>query len=272
MKRIFLFVSFCASLWPFISGAALSDATLAALTFDQKLGSQIPTPLAFRDENGGVVQLGSYFNKKPVLLVLGYYQCPMLCGLVLNGMTESMQDLRWSVGKEYEVINISIDPSETAGLASAKKRACLKRYGRDQAVAGWHFLTGDESSIKQVAAAVGFQYAYDAESKQYAHPSGFVVLTPDGHISKYFLGVTFSARDLQASLAAASNRSVGSRIQDLVLLCFHYRPITSKYGAAIMLTVRTLGIATVFSLGFLMVKMSNPNGANHAPSPDTKRR
>ncbi len=256
MKWISFFVSLCAFLWAFLSTSApLSDDSLAAITFEQKLGEQIPSQLTFRDENGQPVQLGTYFGKKPVILLLGYYECPMLCGLVLNGMTESMQDLRWTIGKEFEVVNISIEPRETAALASAKKRTYLKRYGRPEAAAGWHFLTGDEASIKEIAHDIGFQYAYDEVSKQYAHPSGFVVLTPDGRISKYFLGVTFSARDLQGALATASSRSIGSRIQEFVLLCFHYRPITSKYGSAIMLSVRTLAIGTVLGLGFLIVKM-----------------
>jgi protein SCO1/2 len=141
-------------------------------------------------------------------------------------------------------------------LASAKKRSCLKRYGREQATSGWHFLTGSEPGIKQVADAVGFQYAYDQVSKQYAHPSGFVVLTPDGTISKYFFGVTFSARELHGALETAGSRSIGLRIQQFVLLCFHYRPITSKYGGVIMFSVRALGILTVAALSLTIFKMS----------------
>ena len=255
-----LFVLLCASLWLFISEnpvfsqTNISDDTLAKISFIQNLNAQIPTDLSFRDETGQIVQLKNYFGKKPVVLVLGYYECPMLCTLVLNGLVESMQDLRWSIGKEYEVVNISIDPNEKPALAAAKKRTYLKRYGRDGAANGWHFLTGDAPAIEKISQTVGFQYAYDVTSKQYAHPSGFVVLTPDGRVSKYFFGVTFSARELYAGLQAASTRSIGSRIQELVLLCFHYRPITSKYGAAIMFSVRGLAIATMAGLAFLVFK------------------
>jgi len=242
--------------WPYVafSQTNLSDEALAKITFAQNLNSQLPTDVTFRDEAGQLVELKNYFNKRPVVLVLGYYQCPMLCNLVLNGMVESMQDLRWTIGKEYEVIDISIDPTEKPALAAAKKRNYLKRYGRDEGAAGWHFLTGDAPPIQKVAQAVGFQYSYDAVSKQYAHPSGFVVLTPDGKISKYFFGVTFSARELHRALEAASTRSIGSRIQELVLLCFHYRPITSKYGAAIIFSVRALAIMTIVGLGLLISK------------------
>jgi len=244
----------------------LSDDALAKITFIQNLNAQIPTQLTFRDETGQSVQLANYFGKKPVVMVLGYYECPMLCNLVLNGMIESMQDLRWTIGNQFDVVNISIDPRETPSLASAKKRACLKRYGRDQAAAGWHFLTGNRPAINEIARAVGFQYAYDEVAKQYAHPSGFVVLTPDGKISRYFFGVTFSARELHAALEAASSRSIGSRIQDFVLLCFHYRPITSKYGAAIMLAVRSLAIATVTGLALLIFKMIRKEKALPPPA------
>jgi protein SCO1/2 len=171
-------------------------------------------------------------------------------------MVEGLQDLRWSIGKEYDVINVSIDPHETASLAAAKKRSYLKRYGRDSAQAGWHFLTGDADSIQHLADEVGFRYAYDPLSKQYAHPSGLVVLTPDGKISRYLFGVTFSPRDLYTSLETASSRKIGSRIQDLILLCFHYRPITGRYGNIIMITVRVLGIATLLGLPALIVTMA----------------
>jgi protein SCO1/2 len=239
----------------------LSDDVLAGIHFEQKLGNQISLDLAFRDEAGRKVLLRNYAGKKPILLNLGYYECPMMCGLVLNGMVESMQDLRWTIGNEFEVVHISIDPRETPALAAGKKRSCMKRYGRDRANDGWHFLTGQKDAIETVSREIGFQYAYDPVSKQYAHPSGFVVLTPDGRISRYFLGMTYSARDLQQAISAASTRTIGSRIQELVLLCFHYRPITSKYGAAIMITVRTMGVMTVVTLTALIVSMSRAKKA-----------
>src|ERR1041385_7875603 len=170
-RKSFL-VLFCASLWLFVSRPSVlsqtntSDDVLAKISFVQKLNAEIPTDLTFRDETGQIVQLKNYFGKKPVVLVLGYYECPMLCTLVLNGLIESMQDLRWTVGKEYEVVDISIDPNEKPTLAAAKKRTCLKRYGRDGAATGWHFLTGDAPAIEKISQTVGFQYAYDPASKQ----------------------------------------------------------------------------------------------------------
>jgi len=234
----------------------LSDAELANIKFEQKLDSQVSLDLAFRDETGGNVRLGEYFGHKPVILVLGYYRCPMLCSLVLNGMVETLQDLRWTVGKEYEVVNVSINPSETPALAAAKKRTCLKRYGRAGASQGWHFLTGDEANIQRLADQVGFHFAYDNSTKEYAHPSGFIILTPQGRVARYFFGVQFSPRELYPALLSASSQTIGTRVQELVLLCFHYRPITSKYGALIMTCVRLMAVATVVGLGWLTIGMA----------------
>jgi protein SCO1/2 len=239
----------------FASEQPLSDSDLANIKFEQKLGSRISLDSAFRDETGAEVKLSQYFSRKPVILVLGYYKCPMLCSLVQNGMVESLQDLRWNIGKEYEVINVSINPSEKPELAAAKKRTCLKRYGRVGASEGWHFLTGDEANIRRLADQVGFRYAYDSATKEYAHPSGFIVLTPEGKIARYFFGIQFSPRELYPALLGASSQTIGTRIQELVLLCFHYRPITSKYGALIMTTVRVMAVATVAGLGWLIIGM-----------------
>lgn len=239
---------------PSVPADNLTDSRLAEIKFDQKLNETISLDLHFRDENGRDVRLADYFSNKPVILVLGYYGCPMLCTLVLNGMVEGLQDIRWSIGKEYDVINVSIDPHETPELAAAKKRTYLKRYGRPEAEAGWHFLTGQPEAIQRLADEVGFRYAYDDVSKQYAHPSGIVVLTPDGKTSSYLFGVTYPPSELFASLNAASSRKIGSRIQELILLCFHYRPITGRYGNIIMSTVRILGIATLIGLVTLIAR------------------
>src|SRR5438270_1581207 len=177
------------------SGTPLSDAGLAEVRFEQKPGSQISTGLRFKDETGSEVSLTQFFGSKPVILVFDYYECPMLCTLVLNGLVESLQDIRWTAGKEFEVISLSINPRETAELAAAKKRTYLKRYGREDAARGWHFLVGETEAIATVTGQCGFHFAYDPASKQYAHPSGFVVLTPQGKISRYFFGVTFPAQD-----------------------------------------------------------------------------
>jgi len=239
------------------AGSTLSPESLARIGFEQKLNGQTPLDLPFRDENGRTVQLGDYFGSKPVILVLGYYGCPMLCTLVNDGLIETLQDLRPDIGSQFNILSVSIDPNEKPALAAAKKREYLKRYGREDADEGWHFLTGDEEPIRRLASAAGFGYAYDAGVKQYAHPTGFIVLTPHGRISRYFFGVTFSPKELQAALVDASADKTGSRIEQLFLLCFHYSPITGKYGALIMNIVRGSAAATVLALGgyvFVMVR------------------
>jgi len=231
----------------------LSDNTLSQIRFDQKLNTQVTSSLSFQDEDGKPVQMGQYFGQKPIVLVLGYYECPMLCTLVLNGMVESAADMKWSIGQDYDVVNVSISPDETPALAAAKKRSYLKRYGRQTAAAGWHFLTGNEASIRQLADEVGFRYAYDPASKQYAHPSGLVVLTPDGKVSRYLFGVTYSPKDLYGALRDASSNKVGSPIQQLILLCFHYNPITGKYSGIIVVLLRVLAAVTMLGLLSLIV-------------------
>lgn len=235
---------------------SLTDDQLSRISFDQQLNAQISLDLSFRDENGKTVTLRDYFGQKPVVLVLGYYECPMLCTLAFNGMVESMNDMKWSIGKEFNVVHVSINPQETPELAAAKKQTYLRRYGRSGAAAGWHFLTGDEPNIRKLADEVGFHYAYDPTVKQYAHPSGLVILTPDGKVSKYFFGVSFSAPQLFAALQNASARHVGSPIERLILLCFHYSPVHGKYGTAIMVTLRFLAAGTLASMtwfGLLMI-------------------
>lgn len=225
-----------------------SDQELAAIEFQQNLGVQVSPDLTFLDESGRWVTLGQYFKGKPIMLVLGYYECPMLCTLVMNGMIEALEDLKWTIGNEFEVINISIDPKETPQLAAAKKRAYWKRYGRTGASDGWHFLTGREDQIRAVTAQVGFKYIYDPVTKQYAHPSGLVFLSPHGKVVRYQFGVVFKPADLMANLQQARTDQPGSAVQKLVFLCFHYNPIQGKYGAAIMLALRVLGVATILGL------------------------
>jgi protein SCO1/2 len=263
----------------------LSDETLVKIRFDQKLGTQVSLDLPFRDEHGQAVRLGNYFNAagarrsstappKPIILVLGYYECPMLCTLQLNGMIETLEDMRWSVGHQFSVINVSINPRETPALAAAKKTTYLKRYGRSGASEGWHFLTGESTAIDQLAREVGYHFAYDESAKQYAHPSGIVVLTPEGKIAHYLFGVTFSASDLYASLQDASSKKIGSPIRELILLCFHYNPITGKYGAQIMFAVRLLSAGTVLALVGMVItlvrreraKAQSQSGASHNES------
>jgi len=233
----------------------LTDSQLSEIRFNQKLNSRISLDLQFRDEDERTVPLRNYFGKRPVILVLGYYECPMLCTLTFNGMVEGLNDMKWSIGDQFTVVHLSIDPKETPALASAKKQTYLKRYGRAGAASGWHFLTGQESAIRQLADQVGFHFAYDPAVKQYAHPSGLVILTPDGTISKYFFGVKFAPNELYASLQAASERKVGSPIERLILLCFHYSPLHGRYGSLIITTLRILGIVTLAGMAWFFAAM-----------------
>ena len=257
MKVIFIpILAFFCALPAIQSGAqTLTDEQLSRISFDQKLGVQISLDLPFRDENGKAVTLRNYFGQKPVVLVLGYYQCPMLCTLTFNGMVEAMNDMRWSIGREFNVVHVSIDPKETPELAAAKKATYLHRYGRPEAESGWHFLTGDEPAIRKLADEVGFHYAYDPAVKQYAHPSGLIILTPGGKTAKYLFGVSFAPAEVYAALQGASANKVGSPIERLVLLCFHYSPIHGKYGALIMTIIRVLGVLTLAGMAWLCVAM-----------------
>jgi protein SCO1/2 len=236
------------------NASELTDGALRQIRFDQKISASIPLEATFRDETGKTVRLGDYFGKKPVVLVLGYYGCPMLCTLVLNGLVETMQDLKSNVGDQFDVLDVSISPSEMPELAAAKKREYLRRYGRPGAETGWHFLTGAEPAIRQLSDAVGFRYAYDPAIKQYAHPSGFIVLTPQGKVSRYFFGVNFNAQELYDALKSASANQAGSPVRQLLLLCFHYSPITGKYGALILNGVRGIGIATFLALAVFVTR------------------
>ena len=222
---------------------SLSDEQLLQIKFDQKFNSQVSPNLIFRDETGKQIQLGNYFGKRPIVLMLGYYGCPMLCTLVLNGAVATFQDLKWTAGENFDVIFASIDSSETPQLAAEKKKTYIRSYGRGNSD-GWHFLVGDTNSIQTLANEIGFHFAYDQAMKQFAHPSGFVVLTPDGKISRYFFGVTYSAAELNSALHDASAEKVGSPVEQFILLCFHYSPLTGKYGKLVMNVVRGGAIAS----------------------------
>jgi len=248
----FLFVFLVLFVATAIHADGLSDAALREIRFDQKPGDQISADLPFVDENGRSVKLGAYFGSKPVILVPGYYGCPMLCTLVLNGLVETLQDLKSNVGDQFTVINFSIDPSEKPDLAASKKSTYLRHYARAGAEGGWHFLTGDEAAIRKLSDEIGFHYVYDPAVKQYAHPSGFVVMTPQGRIARYFFGVDFQAKDVNAALTSASENQTGSSTRQLLLLCFHYSPVTSKYGSLILNCVRGCGVVTLAGLGVMI--------------------
>jgi protein SCO1 len=220
---------------------------------DQKLNQQVPLDLTFRDETGKAVRLGQYFGQKPVILSLVYFNCPMLCTQVLNGMEAAMKGLPMDAGNQFEAVTVSIDPSDRPVLASVKKQMYTGMYGRAGAAEGWHFLTGDEEQIKKLADAVGFRYAYDPDSKQFAHASAIMVLTPDGKISKYFYGIQYSPRDLRLGLVEASARRIGTPVDSILLFCYHYDPHTGKYGLLISRLIQTGGLLTIAAIGIGML-------------------
>jgi protein SCO1 len=221
---------------------------LTDIGLDQQLDAQVPLNLEFRDEAGRDVRLGDYFDKKPVILTLVYYECPMLCTQVLNGLASALGVLSFTVGQEFDIVTVSFDPKETPELAAAKKAAYLDRYKREGAGRGWHFLTGDERSIAALTKAVGFRYAYNASIDQYAHVSGIMVLTPEGRLSRYFYGIEYGPRDVRLALIEAADRRIGTPADQLLLYCFHYDPKSARYSFAIMRLVRTLGMATVLAM------------------------
>jgi len=220
---------------------------------DQKLNGPIPLDLLFRDEHGKTVALGQYFHTKPVILTLVYYNCPMLCTQVLNGLDRSLKQIPMTIGKDFDVVTVSIDPTEQPSLAEAKQAVYLGMYNRPGAASGWHFLTGEEAHIRQLAQAVGFRYAYDPDSKQYAHASVIMLLTPEGRLSRYFYGVTYPARDMRLALVDASGGKIGSPVDQVLLFCYHYDPHTGKYGLLISRMIQLSGLATILIGGIFLI-------------------
>jgi protein SCO1/2 len=222
---------------------------------EQHLNQQIPPELTFHDETGKQVRLADYFGRKPMILNLVYYQCPMLCGEVLNGLESALRVLKFDVGNQFDVLTVSFDPRETPAMATAKKAEFLKRYGRPGAAQGWHFLTGPQQSIDALTEAAGFQYEYDPKSGQFAHTTAIMVLTPEGRIAQYYYGVEYAPKDLRLGLIQASQNKIGNLVDQVLLYCYHYDPATGKYGAVIMRILRLAGAATILTLGLFMVLM-----------------
>jgi protein SCO1/2 len=223
--------------------------------FEQRLDQQIPLTLTFRDEAGRNVRLADYFGSRPVILFLGYYRCPLICGQGLNGLARSLKPLPLKFAQDFEVVTVSIDPKEQPGLAKDKKTAILRRYDKAGAEAGWHFLTGDEDQIRPLAEAVGFRYTHNPVNEQYVHPAGIVVLTPEGKISRYFYGIDFPSKDLQFAMIDASAGKVGSPVHKLLLFCYDYDPTTGRYTLAVTYLIRVVGSATALALGAYILVM-----------------
>ena len=239
-----------------------SENPFANIGLDQLLNQQLPLTLSFRDETGKTVQLGDYFGEKPVILSFAYYDCPMLCTLVINGLIRTLRTLSFSAGTEFNIVTVSFNPKDTPPMAAIKRQTSLQSYSRKGAENGWHFLTGDEKTIQQLTQAVGFRYAYDENTQQYQHPSGIMILTPDGKLSRYFYGIEYAPRDVRLGLIEASAGKIGSPVDQVLLLCFHYDPTTGKYGLVITRALQLGGLATMLALGVFMLISSRRDRRN----------
>ena len=232
-----------------------TPGSLQGIGIDQRLNESLPLTLPLRDEAGRAVTLGDYFGKRPVVLALVYYNCPMLCTQVLNGLVASLNVMSLEAGKDFDVVAVSFDPRETPEMAAAKKDAYLSRY-KHPASTGWHFLTGTAESIAELTRAVGFRYRFDEQLDQFAHASAIEVVTPEGRLARYFYGIEYAPRDLRLGLVEASAGKIGTPVDQILLYCFHYDPASGKYGPVIVNIIRLAGVATVAALAVAMVLMT----------------
>lgn len=230
-------------------------AEIRDVGLDQKLNSFVPLHTPFINEQGQTIQLASLFRGKPVILTLNYYQCPMLCSLELTGLLKSLRALSLTAGKDFDIVTISFDANETAALADAKCKEYVARYNRPEGYNGWHFLTGSPESIKQIADSVGFGFKYLPAKKEYSHPAAIMVLTPQGRIARYLLGIEFSAKDLKFALMDASQGKIGNRVEQAILYCFHYDPASGKYTLAVLNLIRLSSLLTFAALIVFIVVM-----------------
>ena len=274
--------SFAANLLALVCALAVAAPLAAQSTaqviqqvkFEQRIGNPLPLELTFRDEAGETVQLARYFGKKPVVVALVYYECPMLCTFILNGLVKSLKPLTFEPGREFEIVVVSFNPRETPQLAAQKKQTYLEEYKRVHTWAGWHFLTGDVENIRKLTDAAGFHYIYDEGEKQYAHASGIMVAKPDGKLFRYFYGIEYAPRDLKLALIEASTEKIGTPVDQVLLFCFHYDPQTGKYGVLITRIIRVAGTATVVAVGLMLFVMFRRERrgevfatAGHTPAP-----
>ena len=258
MRRPFLVGALC--LWAGTAGAATPltypgpssnerPSLLREIGFDQKLGEALPLDAVFKDEDGASVRLGDYFGKRPVVLTLVYFDCPMLCTISMNGLTSALDVLPFEPGREFELVSISFDPRERPAQAAARKKVQLARYERPGAASGWHFLTGDKESIDRVTQAVGFRYAWDAETRQFAHPAGTVIATGGGRVSRYLFGIEYAPKDLRLALVESGDGKIGGLVDQALLFCYQYNPHSGRYSAAIMNVVQAAAVLTLLALG-----------------------
>ncbi len=233
--------------------ASVRPPGLQHVGITQNLDQQIPADLAFTDDQGRPVRLGDYFGKKPLILNLVYFTCPMLCGEELNGLESALRVLKFDVGNQFDVITVSFDPKDTPAAAAKKKAEILKRYKRSSAEQGWHFLVGNQDSIDKIAKAAGFEYEYDQQTNQFAHTTAIMVLTPQGKIAQYYYGIDYPPNDLRLALVAASQEKIGTLVDQLLLYCYHYDPNKGKYSATVMRILRLAGVATLLCMGTVFI-------------------
>ena len=238
-----------------LSAQSRTPVPLENVDVEQLLGAQVPVNATFKDETGQDVRISDLLKDKPAILTLVYYECPMLCTQVLNGLVTSLRPITFTPGKEFNIITISFDPGESTDLASAKKTAYLQQYARAGAEQGWHFLTGNQESITQLTSSVGFKYKYDSKIDQFAHASVIMILTPEGKVSRYFYGIEYPSRDLRWALVDASKKKIGTIADKILLYCFHYDPKLGKYSAQVVNLIRIGGVLTVLVLGGFVLKM-----------------
>lgn len=232
----------------------------------ENLGAQVPQTALFKDTGGQMVELGSVFDgKRPVLLVFGYHTCPMLCSLVLDELVKGLKDVSWTVGEEFDVVSISIDPRDTPERAATKRDQIVAKYGRGPGAKGWRFLTGDERSIRSVTDVVGFKYRYDERQGQYAHPAAIYLLTPEGRIARYLYGLSFDSKDLRFGLLEASQGRSVTTVERILMFCYHYDPQGKKYAIASMNVMRAGGALTVAALGGLLAVLWRRERAKKNP-------
>ena len=244
-------------------------AQLQNVGFEPPLNGKLPLDASFRDESGRDVQLRDYFGRKPVVLVLVYYACPVLCNQVEMGVVGSLKMLSFNPARDYEVVFLSFDPRETPDLAAQKKNSALARFGRPETASGWHFLTGKQESIQAVTSAANFRYSFDQQHNLFAHASGIMLITPDGRISRYFYGVEYPSRDVRLGLVDASAGKIGTPIDHLLLFCFQYNPETARYSATILHIVRLGGVLTIFTIvvGILIFRRRDLRAASPTSRP-----
>lgn len=249
LSRLLIAIYLCALAAP---AAAQRPKILSDVGIDQKLNAQVPPDLIFHDEMGRDIRLGDYFGKRPMVLALVYYKCPMLCTMVLNDLTKAMNSMKMTCGGQFDILTISFDPNETPTLAQEKKDQYIRAYRRPHAEEGWHFLTGPPASIDALTKTVGFRYAWDPKYQQYAHASGLIILTPEGRTARYFYGIDYAPSDLELSLAEASHGKETSVADQILLYCFHYDPATGRYSLMVTRLIQAGGVLTMLILGSYM--------------------